>query len=238
MKTYSNEAIRLTSWAAILGGIFAYLNVGLMTVLTQGDMAVTLQGSTMLTLPANGRELFRLSMLADILGFYLPLIAVGGYLWNRFRSEAGALGDMAAMAIMLYVVLGVVGASLQLSVLNPLAAIHAAGGDTAKVAAETTWSAIATASQRGLWWAEGPVVLFWGVIVGGHLKKAGWGPWTLWPLTLVGWCFALFFFTGFFPSLEKFHYASLVLAVVVFPLWLLIFGFQLPRRSVASPNWA
>ncbi|HHW2097100.1 TPA: hypothetical protein ACUUEQ_003412 [Pseudomonas aeruginosa] len=233
MNSYSNEAVHVTAWAAILGGICAYLNVGFMVAVTGGDMAVTLKGATMLTLPAEMRQFFRLSMLADLFGFYLPLLAIGGYLWHRFRTEAGALGDMAALAITLYVALGVIGASLQLAVLSPLAQLHAAGGEATKAAAETTWTAIATGSQRGLWWCEGPVVLFWGLVVGGHLKRAGWGASIRWPLALVGWCFGLFFVTGFFPALEELTYLALVAAVVVFPLWMLMFGLQL-RRHVAS----
>ncbi|WP_044875351.1 hypothetical protein [Pseudomonas sp. LFM046] len=235
MNTCSNEAVRVTAWAAILGGIFAYLNVGFMLMVTHGDMAVTLQGASMLTLPAESREYFRLSMFADVLGFYLPVLAIGGYLWSRFRNEAGALGDMAALAITTYVVLGVVGAGLQLSVLNPLAALHAAGGEAAKAAAETAWTTIAVGSQRGLWWCEGPVVLFWGLVVGGHLKNAGWGASILVPLKLVGWCFGLYFIAGFFQELEAFTAALLVVVVLIFPLWMVMFGVQLRRRLALSP---
>lgn len=231
MKSDCNEAARLTAWAAILGGLFAYLNVASMVLLTDADMAVTLRGATMLTLADEQRELFRLSMFADILGFYLPLLAIGGYLWRRFREEAGALGDMAVLAITLYVALGVIGAGLQLAVLHPLAQLHGAGGEAAKAAAETAWTTIAVGSQRGLWWCEGPVVLFWGMVVGKHLKQAGWGPSIRWPLALVGWCFGLFFLSGFFAALEPVTYLCLVLAVVVFPLWMLMFGLQLNRRA-------
>ncbi|GLZ87012.1 hypothetical protein Pres01_30630 [Metapseudomonas resinovorans] len=235
MNTCSNEAVRVTAWAAILGGIFAYLNVGFMVMVTHGDMALTLHGASMLTLSAEARQYFRLSMFADVLGFYLPLLAIGGYLWNRFRSEAGALGDMAVLAITTYVVLGVVGAGLQLAVLNPLAELHAAGGEAAKAAAETAWTTIAVGSQRGLWWCEGPVVLFWGLVVGGHLKRAGWGASILLPLKIVGWCFGLYFVAGFFRELEAFTAALLVVVVLIFPLWMVMFGVQLRRRSVLSP---
>ena len=136
MNANSKEVVQLTAWAAILGGIFAYLNVGFMLVVTQGDMNLSLQGAYMLTASAQVREFFRWSMLADVLGFYLPLLIIGGYFWASFRDRAGALGDMAVLAIVVYVILGVAGASLQLAVLNPLASLHAEGGDAAKAAAE------------------------------------------------------------------------------------------------------
>ncbi|MDH4608096.1 hypothetical protein E8F12_05965 [Pseudomonas sp. BN102] len=230
MNNNSKEAVRVTAWTAILGGIFAYLNVGFMLMVTQGDMTVSLDGAAMLAFPAEIREFFRLSMLADILGFYLPVLVIGGYLWSVFREEAGTLGDIAVLAIALYVALGVIGAALQLSVLNPLADAHAAGGEAAK-AAEVIWTSIAVGSQQGLWWCEGPVVLFWGLVVGGHLKRAGWGRSVLLPLSVVGWCFGLFFLAGFFPQLTGLSAALLVLVVLIFPMWMILFGTQLLRRS-------
>lgn len=229
MNVNSKEVIRLAGWAAILGGIFAYLNVTFMLIATKGDMGVTLQGATMLALPAESREFFRLSMFADVLGFYLPMVVIGGYFWAVFRSRAGALGDMAALAILIYVVLGVTGASAQLAALNPLAQLHADGSEATRAAAEAAWTSIAVASQKGLWWCEGPVVLFWGLIVGKQLKDAGWGKSILWPLTLVGWCFGLFFVSGFFSQLDELNRGLLVIVVLVFPMWLIMFGTQLLR---------
>ncbi|WP_229722038.1 hypothetical protein [Marinobacterium nitratireducens] len=213
-----------------MGGIFAYLNVAFMLMVTQGDMRMTFDGAAMLSLPAETRELFRYSMFADVLGFYLPMVVIGGYFWASFREQAGPLGDMAVLAILLYVMLGVTGASLQLATLHPLADLHAAGDAAARAAAEAAWSSIAIGSQKGLWWCEGPVVLFWGLVVGKQLKAAGWGKSILWPLTLVGWCFGLFFVTGFFAQLDEVNRALLVVVVLVFPLWLIMFGTQLLSR--------
>ncbi|MDU9393932.1 hypothetical protein [Pseudomonas sp. zfem002] len=231
MNSNSNDAVRITAWAAILGGLFAYLNVSFMLMVTHGDMTVTLDGAQMLSLPAEQRQFFRLSMFADLLGFYLPLLVIGGYLWRTFREQAGALGDMAALAIATYVILGVVGAALQLSVLNPLAALHQSGAPAVQAAAEVAWTSIAVGSQRGLWWCEGPVVLFWGLVVGGHLKNAGWGASILLPLKVVGWCFGLYFIVGFFPQLDAVTNALLVLVVLIFPFWMVLFGLSLRRRS-------
>ncbi|WP_313651507.1 hypothetical protein [Pseudomonas soli] len=232
MNSNSNEAVRVTAWAAILGGLFAYLNVGFMLMVTHGDMTVTLDGAQMLSLPEQLRQYFRLSMFADLLGFYLPLLVIGGYLWRAFRDQAGALGDVAALAIATYVVLGVVGAGLQLSVLNTLAVLHQSGSPAVQAAAEVTWTSIAVGSQRGLWWCEGPVVLFWGLVVGSQLKHAGWGASILLPLKIVGWCFGLYFIAGFFPQLDALTNVLLVIVVLIFPFWMMLFGVQLRRRSL------
>ena len=106
---------------------------------------------------------------------------------------------------------------------------HGAAAASNTAAAEAAWTSIATASQKGLWWCEGPVVLFWGLIVGKQLKDAGWGKSILWPLSIVGWCFGLFFVCGFFQSLAVLTNLLLVVVVLIFPLWLMMFGAQLLR---------
>ncbi|MNF58071.1 hypothetical protein D3C84_396160 [compost metagenome] len=72
-------------------------------------------------------------------------------------------------------------------------------------------------------------MLFWGLIVGKQLKDAGWGKSILWPLSIVGWCFGLFFVSGFFQSLAVLTNLLLVVVVLIFPLWLMMFGAQLLR---------
>ncbi len=236
MSTQLQGAERFTAWAAILGGVFAYLNIILMVALTGGDMALTMQGGWMLGLNQFDRELFRLSMFADVLGFYLPVLAIGGYLWNRFRASAGVMGDIGMMAITVYVMLGLAGASLQLAALSPLTSLHLAGDASVKAGAEAAWTAIAVGSQRGLWWCEGPVVLLWGAVVGAQMKREGWGGAMTIPLTVVGWAFMLFFLTGLFPVLEPLTYLCLVVAVAVFPMWMLMFGLRMRKHVRARTS--
>lgn len=234
MSNVTGNIVRFTGWAAIFGGIVAYLHVTLDFVLLGDDFAMSLHGASMLGLPAETRDLFRWAMLADIMGFYLPVIAIAGYFWHRFRNEAGALGDMAALAIAVYVVVGVSGAAIQMSVLQPLAHLHQGGDEATKAAAETIWTALAHASQKGLWWSEGPLVLFWGTVVGQQLARAGWGRSVLIPLNVVGWSFGLFFLFEFFPSLDTLSELTGLIIILVFPLWMLLFGWQLLRQPTLT----
>lgn len=236
----SHNAIRLTARSAIVGGLVAYATVGLSMAVTGGDIEMVLHGASMLNLPTEKRDLFRWWMLADVLGFYLPFVAIGGYFVHVFREELGAIGHMVALAIGLYVIAGVTGAVLQLSTIEPLAHLYAGGDDAAKVAAATAWSALANATQNGLWWVEGPVVFFWTPIAAKLLRKAGFGGAFL--LRIVGWFFGLFFVFGFFPSLDALTSACETIVVLVLPFWMLLFGWQLlrraPTRAVPSPGFA
>jgi hypothetical protein len=192
----------------------------------------------MLKLSADTRDLFRWWMLADVFGFYLPFLVIGGYFLHVFREELGALGNMVALAIGLYVMAGVTGAVIQMATLHPLAHLHAGGDDATKVAAVAVWSAVANATQYGLWWVEGPLVFFWTPIAARLLKQVGWSGTIL--LRIVAWFFGLFFVFGFFPGLDALTIACEAIVVFVLPLWMLLFGWQLLRRApthaVASPG--
>ena len=223
------NAARFTAWCALVGGLLACANVALYLAACGGDTNMIFHGPTMLSLPPETRELFRLSLLCDVMGFYLPFLVIGGYLWHAFRVEAGALGDMAALAIVVYVIVGVSGATIQMAALNPLAHLHAGGDESVMSATEAAWTAIANASQKGLWWIEGPVLLLWAFVVGNRLKAAGWGQSLL--LRIVGLLYGLFFFFGYFADLGNITDLLETAAVLVLPLWMLLFGWHLLRRA-------
>jgi uncharacterized membrane protein len=234
MNQTSRKVMRFTAWSAIIGGVLAYANVGLSFAVTGPDADMVLHGASMLVLPPDTRELFRWCMVADTLGFYLPFVVIGGYFVHAFREELGALGSMVALAVALYVMVGVTGAVMQFATLHPLAHLYAGGDDATRHAAAAVWTAIANATQNGLWWIEGPLVLFWTLIAADVLKKAGWKGSIL--LKIVGWAFAVFFLFGFFPDLEALSNSSEMVVVLVLPLWMLLFGGQLLRRARTMPN--
>lgn len=229
MNSTSRNVMRFTAWTAIVGGLLAYANVGLSMMVTGSDTEMVLHGATMLALPAETRDLFRWSMLADTLGFYLPILVIGGYLLHVFRDDVGALGGMIALAMGLYVTVGVTGAVIQLAIIHPLAHVYAGGDDSVKAATAAIWTTVANATQSGLWWCEGPVVLFWAPLVGNQLKKAGWRGSLL--LKIVGWAFGLIFLFGFFPELDTLSSVSEIVVVGVLPLWMIWFGWQLLQRA-------
>ncbi|MNF98775.1 hypothetical protein D3C84_816470 [compost metagenome] len=198
-------------------------------IVTGDDTSMVLSGAKMLSLPAETRDIYRWSMLTDIFGFYLPSLVVGGYLWHVFRNDAGALGSIAGLAIAFYATVGIIGAATQQAVVTPLAELYGHGSESIRAAAEVTWTTVAHAVQYGLWWSEGLVVLFWGLVVGGQLKRAGSGWFSLLLLKLVGIAFTLFLVFGFFKSLDELMKIMELSFLMLYPLWLLIFGVQLLR---------
>src|SRR5271165_3409677 len=96
-----------------------------------------LHPATALGFDAVVQQWFRLAMLADIFGFYLAVLIVGGYLWSSSSHEVGAMRDFAVLSLLVYVVLGIAGASMQLAALPALSEAHAAGDTAVKIAAQS-----------------------------------------------------------------------------------------------------
>ncbi|MBJ9624673.1 hypothetical protein I5586_23395 [Burkholderia multivorans] len=232
MNEASHGVTRFTGSSAIIGGILAFTNVALSLAVTGSDAEMVLHGATMLALPADTRDLFRLSMLADIFGFYLAILVIGGYFLYVFRERLGALCNMIGLAIGLYAMLGIAGAAVQLAIYHPLAHLYAGGDDATRATAAAVWTATAHAVQNGLWWAEAPLVFFWTPIAAKHLKQAGFKGSFL--LRIVGWSFGLLFLFAYFESLEVLAGVSELVFVIALPLWMLWFGCQLLGRAGKS----
>ncbi len=219
---------RLVGWVAIIGAVLAWTNIGLYMAAFAGDLTLVYQPALFLSLPAPAHSFFHASMVLDSLGFYLAFLVIGGYLWSLLRAEHGALIDMAALCIVTYVVMGIAGASLLFSTVSPLAAMHAAGDPMVKAASEAAWLAIAAGAQQGMWLMEGPVMGFWGMVMGRAMRASGMPYGRL--LMVVGACYAAVFIIGilnFWAVAELFQMVFLVLL----PLWALLTGMALLRQG-------
>jgi hypothetical protein len=219
---------RFTGWVAVVGSLLAWFSLYGLYAATAGDLDAVFHPATALGLDAAALQWFRVAMLADVFGFYLPVLVVGGYLWSSSRHEEGALTDIAALSLVAYVVLGVAGASMQLAALPALAEAHAAGDSAVKIADQSAWLAIVTATERGLWWAEGPVMGLWALLMGPLLRRQGRGFGVL--LMLCGVLYLISFgaeFLGFRAIAELCE----TLGVLLLPLWLLLTGIGLVRKG-------
>ncbi len=218
---------RLAGWTAIAAAVLGVLTVILFAGSMGGDLSLVYQPAVFLGLPASAHSMFHAAMVADSLGFYLAFLLIGGYLWSVLRVEHGALIDMAALCIVTYALLGVAGASVLFASVAPMAAMHAAGDLAVKAATEASWLAIATSTQQGLWLMEGPVMGFWGLVMGKAMRASGMPYGRL--LMVVGALYASVFVVG---VLQLWAVAELIqtLFLILLPLWALLTGIALLRQ--------
>jgi hypothetical protein len=222
---------RFAGWIGIVGSLFAWFSLYCLYAATGGDLDAVFHPATALGLDATALQWFRIAMLADMFGFYLPVLVIGGYLWSSSRREAGALTDIAMLALLVYIVLGVAGASMQLAALPALSAAHEAGDAAVKIADQSAWLAIVTATEHGLWWAEGPVMGLWAGLMGPVLRRKGRAFGVL--LMACGALYAVSFVAEFLGTRTIAELCE-TLGVLLFPLWLLLTGIGLVRGGMPA----
>lgn len=224
-----NDPQRFVGWLAVIGAVLAWSMAVLVAAAAGFNFEVLDRPAMMLAYPAESQNLYRLSMWADILGWYLPFLAVGGYLWQRTRRRMGAAADIGLAGLVVYAVLGIAGAGLLNLTLPPLAEL-AANGPAARPTAEAMWVTLQSAAQ-GLWNAEAPVLLLWGVTAARFLRAEQWGYGRL--LTVDLWLFGLEFLCNL-GGRRDLGESVQMLTLVVHPLWLFLFGITLLRKRAPA----
>ncbi|MCC7705628.1 hypothetical protein IGS59_25635 [Janthinobacterium sp. GW460P] len=224
-KNNSNDPRAVVGWLAVLGAVLAWSMAVLVGAAAGFDFEVLAHPTRMLAYSAESQNLYRLSMWADILGWYVPFLAVGGYLWQPMRQKMGAMADIGLAGLIVYAVLGITGAGLLSLTLPPVAEL-AASTAGAKPAADALWITLQRAAQ-GIWNAEAPVLLLWGIVAARFLRGEKWGFGRLLTFDICLFMLELAFnLVGWHDIGES----ILMITLVIHPLWLFLFGVSLLRQ--------
>src|SRR3546814_10323577 len=93
--------------------------------------------------------------------FYLLYLPIGGYLWATLRRDGGSVVDAAVLFLVAYVILGVLGASIQIVALPLLAELNKSADPAIRSGSEMAWLLVVNIAQRAVWWLEGPTFALW-----------------------------------------------------------------------------
>ena len=220
------KARRFAAWSALIAAPLAWLNIVLYLVVSGGDTALLFDPARALVLPAGMIDLFRFGQLLDSFGYYLAMLPIGGYLCARLRGGGGPLVDAAAWSLVVYVMLGIIGTSMQTIALPLLADMHQSTDPVVKAGSETAWLLTVHIAQRAFWWMEGPTFAFWALVTGAAMRAQGLRFGRL--LMALGAGYALYFLLAFIRADAVAELVELV-AVLPVPLWLILLGSDLWR---------
>lgn len=112
-----DEGRVLAGCFAIVGAVMGSVCLLAYLVVTGFDLRLMFDPAFALTLSSGDAALFRLSMIADCFGFYLPLLALGVYLWRCLRAAGGIALDIGILFLVISTLLGIAGAMLPIAVL-------------------------------------------------------------------------------------------------------------------------
>ena len=218
---------RVVGWVALLAAPLGLFNVYCYMMAVGGDTEAMFKPAVALTLSEASQHWFMTAMVADSFSFYLPFLLIGAFVWAQLRPRGGSQNDAAALALTVYVLLGIAGTSMQFAALPALAKAHAAGDAMVRAASESAWLALVTATERGLWWIEGPLMAYWGWVTGRALQREGWGAGRM--LMGAGVLYAVIFLWELFGGGKQGEELLLIVLTVLVPLWLVMFGVGLLR---------
>ena len=219
---------QLAGWTALFAAMMMLAALALSISVTGSDNNLMLDPARALALPEAKIKSFRLFLLADSFGYYLPFLIIGAHLWRRLRDAGGVAIDAGALCLLAYVLLGVAGTSIQFAVIPQLVAAHATGDAGVRAASEAAWLATVWGTQKGLWLMEGPTMAFWGVATGLSMRAQGmkYGPILAAVGALYGLLFVLFCL-GADAIGEMIVMAGVLLALV----WAALTGIALLREG-------
>lgn len=225
----------LAGWFAIVGAVMGAICLLAYLAVTGFDLALMFDPAFALTLSSGDAALFRLSMIADCFGFYLPLLALGVYLWRCLRPAGGIALDIGILFLVISTLLGIAGAMLPIAVLAPLAELYSIGDGTAKHAAGAAWVTAIQGSQHGLWIMEGPTLGFWAVVTGMalHSQGARLGA----ALVLLGIAYALYAALMFIGA-DRLAQLGLLVVLPMQVLLIALFGIALLRNKIVAERMA
>lgn len=230
-----DEGRVLAGCFAIIGAVMGSVCLLAYLAVTGFDLRLMFDPAFALTLSSGDAALFRLSMVADCFGFYLPLLAPGVYLWRCLRPEGGIALDIGILFLVISTLLGIAGAVLPVAVLAPLAELYATGDASAKHAAGAAWVTAIQGSQHGLWVMEGPTLGFWAIVTGMALRNQGEKLGAL--LLLLGIAYVLYAVLMFIGA-DRIAQLGLLVVLPMQVLLIALFGIGLLRNTIVTKHMA
>jgi hypothetical protein len=141
----------LTAWAAIASAPIAYATFvyGLRAV--EWDFSTLVDPMASLYVGPDGAPLIRLSMVADMLGYYLPLIPVAIYLWQWLRKRQPGMATLYTVCALFYIVIGAIGASILAAAHPPLITEYATSTGVRRETVELLFRMTMDLVYGGMW---------------------------------------------------------------------------------------
>lgn len=141
------RVVAVTLFAA---GLICLVHAALWDVVRYREGGFIAASEDLVTVGTGKDDLFRVALLADMVGCYLLYLPAVVYLRERFRAGNPWLHDLAAAAGLIFVAGGAAGAAIWAAAGPDLIRDHAAGGAAAADAART-FGTLADLVVNGLW---------------------------------------------------------------------------------------
>lgn len=221
---------RTAGIAALLALPLAFGNTYTMLLAMDFNLEAVLDPLAVVASGPQAAELWRWSMVLDMLGYYLLIVPLTIVLWRWLGARGGAWGDLFALALLSYSVVGAAGAAIHAAVIPPLIHAHAAASEAQQAILQVVFLGAHDAVMYGLWnlldaLASAVGWLGFGVLLLRQRRAIG-------VATLVLGASALADGIGVIVGVEVLASAGLMMYLFLAPVWAAWLGLDLLRRPL------
>ncbi|MEM9670774.1 MAG: hypothetical protein AAF950_17820 [Pseudomonadota bacterium] len=227
MSDNTNSGRKLSAYTLIISLPFAAITQFLFGLGSGGDPALYFNASAALSLDASQASAFYFGMWFDVFGYYLIYLPVILYAWRAYRDSDQNLVDLLSICGIIYTVFGALGAATMAASFQTLHVGYAGLDSVQKNAAEAAWLATISGQWLGVWKLEAILATVWlgglsKVLIQHNMRWLGIGA----LLVAIIW---LAQFVTWVAGAHDFSNLTLMLVVVVGPLWAFCLGIALLR---------
>jgi hypothetical protein len=227
-----NRSFRLVAAiAAILSLPLAYGSfvTGLLAV--DFNMAALSEPLLLIRTGPRGAELWRWSMLLDMLGYYLLIVPIVLLLWRWLKAPGGDWIRFFTVCLLSYCLIGAMGAAILAATLPPLIVAWQSAAEAQQVVIETVFSSYMNAVYRGLWNILEEFIAGFGWLGLGLALKGERG--TLGLATIILGSACILDSIGSMLNVEALAMPGLYVYLLLAPIWACWLGVSLLRRPLA-----
>ena len=221
---------RFAALAAIIFFPLALGSIVLSGMAVDFNMEASTNPALLLSVGADGANLWRWGMILDMFSYYLPFLPLALFLWRWLASKNPDWVRFYTFCGLGYIFIGAIGAVILAAVHPPLISAYSQSSVEQRPALETVFSAVWNMVYGGMWNILGELLAgIWLVGVGLLLR----GERRIFSIvTMILGISALLDSLGMILNFEGLALLGLSIYVVLAPIWTLWLGIDLLRKPV------
>jgi hypothetical protein len=221
---------RFAALAAIISFPLALGSIVLSGMAMDFNMEASTNPALLLSVGADGANLWRWGMILDMFSYYLPFLPIALFLWGWLGPRNPDWVRFYTFCGLGYILIGATGAVILAAIQPPLIKAYAQASVEQRVMLETVFNTIWSMVYGGMWNILGGLLAGTWFLGIGLLLRSERRPFSV--VTIILGISALLDSLGFILGIEALALLGVAIYVLLAPFWTLWLGIDLIRKPV------